>query len=231
MQYCLTWLSIATCLYCLCLLWKTRVLVTFSQWLTVSTAQCVAGTLTSKVENLATERSSKLKTQLSNTDVSVTVDICSNRKMIPWCHCATVKYGDRIQLKSNLFSCDRFKGPHTAEIICKQMRPYVTSTALKMLPTISTVCFPIEQEDELHDEDHLDDPELWNDLTLEDQQTVDSAIAKKLRLQCFAHSPAGGGRWLERNKRDDSFSSKMCLRLNSGKEASLLLSTQHSKRC
>lgn len=42
-----------------------------------------------------------------------------------------------------------------------------------------TVCFPIEQEDEDDDEDHLDDPELWNDLTLEHQQTVDAAIAKQ----------------------------------------------------
>ena len=44
-----------------------------------------------------------------------------------------------------------------------------------------TVCFPSEQEDG----DHHDDPELWCDLTLEDQQTV--------AVFC-AHSSAGGGR-------------------------------------
>ncbi|XP_048850818.1 zinc finger BED domain-containing protein 4-like [Brienomyrus brachyistius] len=50
-----------------------------------------------------------------------------------------------------------------------------------------TVCFPSEQDDD-DDGDHLDDPELWCDLTLEDQQTVDVAMAKKQRLQCFAHT-------------------------------------------
>lgn len=50
-----------------------------------------------------------------------------------------------------------------------------------------TVCFPTGQEDD-DDGDHLDDPELWNDLTLEDQQTVDAAMAKKQRSQCFAHT-------------------------------------------
>ncbi|KAI7799123.1 hypothetical protein IRJ41_019299 [Triplophysa rosa] len=34
-----------------------------------------------------------------------------------------------------------------------------------------SVCFPSEQEDD-DDGDHLDDPELWCDLTLEDQQTA-----------------------------------------------------------
>uniref|UniRef100_A0A4W5RNX8 HAT C-terminal dimerisation domain-containing protein n=1 Tax=Hucho hucho TaxID=62062 RepID=A0A4W5RNX8_9TELE len=160
-------------------------------------------TLTSKVENLATERRSKLKTQLSNTDhVLVTVDIWSDRKMRGFLgvtvHCMA-KDGARIQLKSNLLACDRFKGPHTAKIICEQFEPicdeysikdqldYIISDNAANMRKAFMVCFPIEQE-EVHDEDHLDHPELWNDLTLEDQQTVDAAIAKKQRLQCFAHT-------------------------------------------
>uniref|UniRef100_A0A4W5K373 HAT C-terminal dimerisation domain-containing protein n=1 Tax=Hucho hucho TaxID=62062 RepID=A0A4W5K373_9TELE len=160
-------------------------------------------TLTSKVENLATERRSKLKTQLSNTDhVSVTVDIWSDRKMRGFLgvtvHCME-KDGERIQLKSNLLACDCFKGPHIAERICEQFEAicgeysikdkldYIISDNAANMRKAFTVCFPIEQE-EVHDEDHLDDPELWNDLTLEDQQTVDAAIAKKQRLQCFAHT-------------------------------------------
>ena len=51
-----------------------------------------------------------------------------------------------------------------------------------------TVCFPIEQEDDAHNQDHLDDPELRDDLTLKDQQTV-YAIIKKQHLQFFAHTP------------------------------------------
>ena len=81
-------------------------------------------TLTSKTENLAAERRSKLKTQLSNTDhVSVTVDIWSDRKMrgflgvtVHWIE----KEAERIQLKSNLLACNCFKGSHIAERICDQ---------------------------------------------------------------------------------------------------------------
>ncbi|KAI7789863.1 hypothetical protein IRJ41_023943 [Triplophysa rosa] len=53
--------------------------------------------------------------------------------------------------------------------------------------SLCAVCILCEQEDD-DDGDHLDDPELWCDLTLEDQQTVDAAMAKKQRLQCFAHT-------------------------------------------
>lgn len=161
-------------------------------------------TLTSKAENLAAERRSKLKTQLSNTNhVSVTVDIWSDRKMRGFLgvtvHCME-KDAERIQLKSNLLACDRFKGSHTAERICEQFEAicdeynikdkldYIISDNAANMRKAFTVCFPTEQEDEVHDDDHLDDPELWNDLTLEDQQTVDAAMAKKQRLQCFAHT-------------------------------------------
>lgn len=161
-------------------------------------------TLTSKTEKLAEERRSKLKTQLSNTDhVSVTVDIWSDRKMrgflgvtVHWIE----KEAERIQLKSNLLSCERFKGSHTAEKICDQFEAIcdeynikdkldyiITDNAANMRKAF-TVCFPSEQEDDDVDGDHLDDPELWCDLTLEDQLTVDAALAKKQRLQCFAHT-------------------------------------------
>uniref|UniRef100_A0A4W5RXY7 HAT C-terminal dimerisation domain-containing protein n=1 Tax=Hucho hucho TaxID=62062 RepID=A0A4W5RXY7_9TELE len=188
MQYCPTWLSIATCL---CLLWKTRVCHFLSVVDSKYSPVCRT-TLTSKLENLATD----------NTDhVSVTVDIWSDRKMRGFLgvtvHCME-KDGERIQLKSNLFSCDRFKGPHMAERTCEQFEAicdeysindkldYIISDNAANMRKAFTVCFPIEQE--VHDEDHLDDPELWDDLTLEDQQTVDAAIAKQQRLLCFAYT-------------------------------------------
>ncbi|XP_078028258.1 uncharacterized protein LOC144464617 [Epinephelus lanceolatus] len=59
------------------------------------------------------------------------------------------------------------------------------------MQTAFTVCFPSEQED-YDDSDHLDDSELWCDLTLEDQQTVDAAMAKKQHLQCFSHTLGDG---------------------------------------
>lgn len=90
-------------------------------------------TLTSKVENLATERRSKLKTQLSNTDyVSVTVDIWSDRKMRGFLgvtvHCME-KDEERTASKAHT-------RPKESE---SNLRPYVVSTALKINWTTSLV--------------------------------------------------------------------------------------------
>lgn len=161
-------------------------------------------TLTTKTESLAEERRSKLKTQLSNTDyVSVTVDIWSDRKMREFLgvtvHCME-RDAERVQLKTNLLACNRFKGSHTAERICDQFEAicdeynikakldYIISDNAANMRKAFTVCFPSEQEEDDDAGDNLDDPELWHDLTLEDQQTVDAAMAKKQRLQCFAHT-------------------------------------------
>lgn len=161
-------------------------------------------TLTTKTESLAEERRSKLKTQLSNTDyVSVTVDIWSDRKMRGFLgvtvHCME-RDAERVQLKTNLLACNRFKGSHTAERICDQFEAicdeynikakldYIISDNAANMRKAFTVCFPSEQEEDDDAGDNLDDPELWHDLTLEDQQTVDAAMAKKQRLQCFAHT-------------------------------------------
>lgn len=51
-----------------------------------------------------------------------------------------------------------------------------------------TVCFPTEHEQDMHDEDQLDDPQLWNDQSQEEQQSLDAAMGRKQRLQCFAHT-------------------------------------------
>uniref|UniRef100_A0A674AI05 HAT C-terminal dimerisation domain-containing protein n=1 Tax=Salmo trutta TaxID=8032 RepID=A0A674AI05_SALTR len=124
---------------------------------------------------------------VSNTDrVSITVDIWSDRKMRGFLgvtvHCME-KDGERIQLKSNLLACDRFKGPHTAERICEQFEAicgeysmkdeldYIISDNAANMRKAFMVCFPIEQENEDDDEDHLDDPELWNDSLLHTNTT------------------------------------------------------------
>lgn len=148
-------------------------------------------TLTSKVDSIAEDKSMWLKTNLSKTDhVSVTVDIWSDRKMRGFLG-VTVHYVERqeqrIQLRSNLLSCDRFKGPHTAERICelfesickdyniKQKLDFILSDNAANMKKAFTVCFPSENEDT--DED-IDEPELWNDLSLEDMENVDAAINK-----------------------------------------------------
>lgn len=158
--------------------------------------------LTAKTESLAEERRSKLKTQLSNSQhVSVTVDIWSDRKMrgflgvtVHWME----RDSERVQLKTNLLAINRFKGAHTAERICdhfeaicdaysiKDKLDYIISDNAANMRKAFTVCFPGEQDDE--DDGDLDDPEIWHDLDVEEQQAVDAAMAKKQRLQCFAHT-------------------------------------------
>lgn len=136
-------------------------------------------TLTTKTESLAEERRSKLKTQLSNTyHVSVTVDIWSDRKMrgflgvtVHWME----RDAERVQLKTNLLACNRFKGSHTAERICDQFEAicdeynikakldYIISDNAANMRKAFTVCFPSEQEEDDDAGDNLDDPELWHD--------------------------------------------------------------------
>ena len=161
-------------------------------------------TLTSRVEVLTAEKHSTLKTQLSNTDhISVTVDIWSDRKMRGFLGVTghyMEKEGETLQLKSSLLACDRFKGPHTAERICEQFEAicndyqikhkldFIISDNAANMKKAFTVCFPKEQEDEVHDEDYLDDPEIWHELSITDQQTVNASMAKQQRLQCFAHT-------------------------------------------
>ena len=103
------------------------------------------------------------------------------------------------ELKSNLLSCKRFKGSHTAEKICEQFEficqqycikkkiDHIISDNAANMRKAFTVCFPTE-DDNSHDEESVDDPELWHDLPPEEQQTVDSALPRKQRLQCFAHT-------------------------------------------
>lgn len=49
-----------------------------------------------------------------------------------------------------------------------------------------TTCFPGEGDEE----DDLDDSDIWNDLTVEEQERVENSLSAKTqtRLQCFAHT-------------------------------------------
>ncbi|CAI5638372.1 unnamed protein product [Oreochromis niloticus] len=111
------------------------------------------------------------------------------------------KETERMQLKSKLLAFERFKGLHTGERICEKFEAicdeynikdkldYIISDNAANMRKAFTVCFPTEQGEEHDDDgDHLDDPELWHNLTLEDQETVGAAMAKTQRLQCFAHT-------------------------------------------
>ncbi|XP_035852934.1 uncharacterized protein LOC118494171 [Sander lucioperca] len=79
---------------------------------------------------------------------------------------------ERVQLKSNLLACNRFKGSHTAERICDQFEAicdeynikakldYIISDNAANMRKAFTVCFPSEQEEDDYAGDNLDDPEL-----------------------------------------------------------------------
>ncbi|XP_016114748.1 uncharacterized protein [Sinocyclocheilus grahami] len=107
---------------------------------------------------------------------------------------------EKIKLNSSLLACNRFKAPHTAERISEQFESicddfnikdkldYIISDNAANMKKAFTVCFPTEQEQDIHDEDQLDDPQIWNDLSPEEQQSLDAAIARKQHLQCFAHT-------------------------------------------
>ena len=101
-----------------------------------------------------------------------------------------------LEPRSSLLACDHLKGPHTEPV--NSLRSPVMSTKSNPGRTIIrdntadmkeafTVCFPKEQEDGAHGEDDLDDPEIWPELSVEDQRTVDASMATQQRLQCLGH--------------------------------------------
>lgn len=97
-------------------------------------------------------------------------------------------------------ACHRFKGSHTLEPICDQFEAlcdeynmkgkldYIVTDIAANMRKAFTVYFPREQEENHDAGDNFDDSELWHDLPLEDQQTIEAAMAKKPRLQCSAHT-------------------------------------------
>ena len=110
MQYYLTWLLVATCPF-----------LEFSAFFDSKYSHVCRRTMMPKIENLAAEKRSVLKTQLSKTDhVSVSVDIWSGQKK--WGFLSVnvrrkKKETERKQLKSKLLTCDHL---HMGERICEQ---------------------------------------------------------------------------------------------------------------
>ena len=179
-------------------------------------------TLTLGAERLE-ERRAKLQQDLSSTDnVSVTVDIWSDRRMRGFLGVTAhwlVKEEEQLHLRSNLLACDRFKGSHTAENICEQFEricdeyhiksklSYIISDNAANMRKAFSVCFPQESDggNDHEDEESVDDPSLWQDLPSEAQQTVDVMMEKTGVSAMFcSYSAAGHCRRPERNKGDIS---------------------------
>lgn len=162
-------------------------------------------TMTSKVESLVAETREKIKLLLASADhVSVTVDIWSDRRMRGFLgvtvHVLATTEG--IRLNSYLLACNRFKGTHTGEriseafeSICdeydiRQKLDFVICDNAANMKRAFTVCFPQEEDDEVNDDENLDDEELWEDLSRDEQETVDQVLTRgsPKRQQCFAHT-------------------------------------------
>ncbi|XP_073474304.1 zinc finger BED domain-containing protein 4-like [Aquarana catesbeiana] len=159
-------------------------------------------TITGKLDNLVADRKMKLKNELEVVDhLSVTVDIWSDRRMrgflgvtVHWINIED----DRLQLKSQLLACNRFKGPHTGERICEEFEHICEEYKIKKkvdhiicdnaanMKKAFTTCFP----GQLEEDDDLDDSDIWNDLSVEEQEMFDNYLSAKTqtRLQCFAHT-------------------------------------------
>lgn len=180
----------------------------FRHFLTVADSKYVPicrKTMTSKVESLVAESREKIKLLLDSADhVSVTIDIWSDRRMRGFMgvtvHAMATTEG--IQLKSHLLACNRFKGSHTGERIAeafesicdeykiRQKLDFVICDNAANMKRAFTVCFPQEEDDEVNDDDNLDDAELWEDLSRDEQKTVDQMLTRgsPKRQQCFAHT-------------------------------------------
>ncbi|KAL3062204.1 hypothetical protein OYC64_010173 [Pagothenia borchgrevinki] len=105
---------------------------------------------------------------------------------------------DNLQMRSQLLACNRFKGSHTGEIICEEFEQICEQYQIKKkvdhiicdnaanMKKAFTTCFPGQGDEE----DDLDDSDIWNDLTVEEQERVEHSLSAKTqtRLQCFAHT-------------------------------------------
>ncbi|XP_056598289.1 zinc finger BED domain-containing protein 4-like [Triplophysa dalaica] len=139
-------------------------------------------TVTSRLEAMVSERRSKLIREIATVEnLSVTVDIWSDRRMRGYLgvtgHWMDTT-ADAITLKSHLLACNRFKGSHTGERICANMKKAFTT------------CFPSSDEADENDDDCLDDAELWNALPVDEEERLNVTLTSKSqhRLQCFAHT-------------------------------------------
>lgn len=106
------------------------------------------------------------------------------------------------RLQTVLLSCERFTGSHTGqrtsdafEEICdyfhvKHKIDYIICDNASNMKKAFTVCFPKATSSEEDDDDELENSDLWEDLSEEYQdevQTIHSSCRQQ-RLQFFAHS-------------------------------------------
>lgn len=171
-------------------------------------------TVTRRLSDLAANKATQIKSKLQKVDtVSVTVDIWSDRSMRGFlgvtAHFMEMEKGSTSKLQSVLLSCDRFKGSHTGarisdkfEEICdnfdiKEKLDYIITDNASNMKKAFTVCFPsttrtaaAESESDDEGDDGLDNVDLWEDVTEDLQEDVNTIhrACRHQRLQCFAHS-------------------------------------------
>lgn len=164
----------------------------FRHFMSVVDCRFVAGgyrsVYSTMVSKAATTRT-KLKEILNEAEhLSLTVDIWSDRRMRGFLgitvHILSTTKG--LRLESSLLACSRFKGSHTGEKIAEAFEAIcneynirhkldfvICDNAANMKKAFS-ICFPQEEEqDQVNDEDNLDDPDIWEELPVTEQDFVE----------------------------------------------------------
>ena len=155
-----------------------------------------------KLESSVTAIRTKIKEELAEAEhVSLTVDIWSDRRMRGFLgvtgHYLTTNKG--LCLNSCLLACSRFQGSHTGERIAEAFEAicdeydirhkldFVLCDNAANMKKAFSICFPQEEEDQVDDAESLDDPDIWEDLSEADQETVDQVndtLTRYIFLSC-----------------------------------------------
>ncbi len=163
--------------------------------------------LTSKLipEVLAAKRDIIAKKMESFRHVAMTMDIWTDRRMHSYIACTAHAFVDG-KPQNFLLAFRPIKGSHTGQLIAEELNNIIESHMVRMklgcivtdnasnmkkaFQVLSDLQTSLENENANVDVNVMDNEELWNDLSREEQDIVDEAIEQHTteRLACYAHS-------------------------------------------
>ena len=140
--------------------------------------------------------------------LNLTVDIWTDRKMRAYlgitAHYISCNEKNQSKLCSSLLGCNRFEESHTGELIAAEIERLldtfifkrkidyiITDNAANMRKALTISFEGIDSSDCGSDETMIDEPDLWQDLDIDEGREVDVTINANLqseRLSCFDHS-------------------------------------------
>ena len=166
--------------------------------------------VTTSIHKMVTQTKTSIHDKLQTVQaLNLTMDIWSDRKMRSYlgitAHYVPSDGSDTKQLQSLLLSCDRIEGSHTGEKICAEVEcildfydirhsvDYViTDNAANMRKAMTLTLQAIHSSEEaVCEEVDVDEPEMWESLTEDDNAEVIRTITANCRcerLSCFDHT-------------------------------------------